>query len=204
MQDVVGPPNIFQSKWSAIKCLNEYTALMLARPSLVTNIPSVFWSISFCIYCYTLGATTLGDRHHRKLLTFTNGESICRAERGWSGTERGKEGSSGGGCTNFCSNEGRCVSCNYCWNSLPLGGDPTQCCHWGQRRSNFYETKNERKLFCSDILANWSQFSGLLMLPLASALLRNLLSCILADNTSSLHCSCCAGRIPPPQPLTQT
>lgn len=162
MQDFVEPPNIFQSKWSAIKCLNEYTALMLARPSLVTNIPSVFWSISFCIYCYTLGATTLGDRHHRKLLTFTNGESICRAERGWSGTERGKEGSSGGGCTNFCSNEGRCASCHhYCWKSLPLGGDPTQCCHWGQRRSNFDETKNERKLFCSDILAILSQISGL-------------------------------------------
>ena len=85
MQDFVEPPNIFQSKWSAIKCLNEYTGLMLARPSLVTNIPSVFWSISFCIYCYTLGATALGDRHHRKLLTFTTGESICRAERGWSG-----------------------------------------------------------------------------------------------------------------------
>ena len=91
MQDFVEPPNIFQSKWSAIKCLSEYTALMLARPSLVTNIPSVFWSISFCIYCYILGATTLGDRHHRKLLTFTTGESICRAERGWSSVVQREE-----------------------------------------------------------------------------------------------------------------
>ena len=141
MQDVVGPPNIFQSKWSAIKCLNEYTALMLARPSLVTNIPSVFWSISFCIYCYTLGATTLGDRHHRKLLTFTTGESICRAERGWSGTERGKEGSSGGGCTNFCSNEGRCLmslllevppSRRRPYPMLPLGPEEIQF-WWDQK-----------------------------------------------------------------------
>ena len=34
---------------------------------------------------------TLGDRHHRKLLTFTTGESICRAERGWSGVVQREE-----------------------------------------------------------------------------------------------------------------
>ena len=152
MQDFVEPPNIFQSKWSAIKCLNEYTGLMLARPSLVTNIPSVFWSISFCIYCYILGATTLGDRHHRKLLTFTTGESICRAERGWSSVvqREGKREAVVAAVLIFAQMREDVPHVINRWKSLPLRGNPTKCCHWGQKRSNFDETKNERKLFCSD------------------------------------------------------